>query len=493
MSSPSSIRGGKKSMRESVMFQRGCKRLGVILLCLLLAACSAATTFRPYPHKIAPFQQQLTTATPPDFSKALKSERRGNDKILYNLEHGRVAQLFGQTDVSRDDFAVAIAAIRSNEQRALISAGQIGANLASFATNENALPYAGEGYERILLHHYQALNYLLEEDLSGAGVEFRWANREQQEALNRHAKELEKAEKEAQKKNVSNAAENSEFQRRYAQLDEAAGRLKNSFQNAYSFYLSGVVYELQGEENDAYIDYKKALEIYPENGYVQRDVLRLARRLQMDDDLAALAKRFPALANTTGVATQSGEGEVILLYEEGFVPPREEIKIPFFLPGGLVTLAFPYYRGPWRDYRSVEVLTGNALLGRTELLCDVRGLALKSLQEKMPILLARQTVRAVSKFLAQQAAKEKFGAAGQLGMMAFSVISENADLRSWLTLPENVQILRVSLPAGPQFLRLQSPNSLLGTEIAIDVKGGGKTIVYAVKTGNQFHTAAVSF
>lgn len=474
--------------------QRGCKRLGIILLLfLLLAGCSASTTFWPYPHKIAPFQQHLTTATPPDFSKALKSERRGNDKILYNLEHGRVAQLFGQTDVSRDDFAVAIAAIRRNEQRALISAGQIGANLASFATNENALPYAGEGYERVLLHHYQALNYLLDADLSGAGVEFRWANSEQQEALNRHAKELEKAEQEAQKKNVSNAAQNSEFQRRYAQLDEAAGRLKNSFQNAYSFYLSGVVYELQGEENDAYIDYKKALEIYPENSYVQRDVLRLARRLQMDDDLAALAKRFPALYNTTSVATQSEEGELILLYEEGFVPPREEIKIPFFLPGGLVTLAFPYYRVPWRDHRPVEVLTGNIPLGWTELLCNVRGLAIKSLQEKMPILLARQTVRAVSKFLAQQAAKEKFGAAGQLGMMAFSVISENADLRSWLTLPENVQILRVSLPAGPQQLRLQSPNSLLGTEIAIDVKSGGKTIVYAVKTGNQFHTAAVSF
>ena len=476
------------------MFQRGCKKLGGILLFLLLAGCSISTTFRPYPHKIAPFQQQLTTATPPDFRKALKSERRGNDKILYNLEHGRAAQLFGQTEISRKDFAVAIETIRNNEQRALISAGQIGASLASFATNDNALPYAGEGYERVLLHHYQALNYLLEADLSGAGVEFRWANSEQQEALNRHAKELEKAEHEAQKRNVGNAAQNSEFQQRYAQLDEVAGRLKNSFQNAYSFYLSGVVYELLGEENDAYIDYKKALEIYPENSYVQRDVLRLAQRLQMEDDLASLAKRFPTLYNTRTVAAKSGEGELILLYEEGFVPSREEIKIPFFLPGGLVTLAFPYYRGPWRDlYPSLEVLTGNTPLGRTELLCDVRGLALKSLQEKMPILLTRQVVRAVSKSLAQQAARQRFGDAGQLGMILYSVLSENADLRSWLTLPENVQILRVNLPAGEQQLRLQSPNSLLGTDITIDVKSGGKTILYAVKTGNQFHTAVVSF
>lgn len=474
------------------MLQRRGKRFGVILSFLLLSGCSATTTFLPYPHKIAPLQQQLTRATPPDFSSTLKSERKSNDKILYNLEHGRVAQLFGRTEVSRDDFALAIATIRSNEERAKISAGQIGANLASFATNDNALPYAGEGYERVLLHHYQALNYLLENDLSGAGVEFRWANAEQQEALNRHDKELARAEREAQAKQVSNQAENSDFKRRYAQLDEAAGRIKNSFQNAYSFYLSGLVYELQGEENDAYIDYKKALEIYPENLYVQRDVLRLARRLQMQDDLAALAQRFPTLASAA-LTAGSGRGEIILLYEEGFVPPREEIKIPFFLPDGLVTLAFPFYRGPWGDSRPLELLAENASLGRTELLCDVRALAVKSLQEKFPILLTRQVVRAVSKVLMQKTAKEKYGLAGELGMMVYSVVSENADLRSWLTLPEQVQILRVSLPAGRERLRLQVPGSLLATELDLEIKGGGKTIIYAVKTGNQFHTAVVSF
>ena len=476
------------------MFQRGCKRLGVTFLFLLLAGCSIATTFQPYPHKIAPLQQQLTrTPLPVDLSSSFKRERRGSDKILYNLEHGRAAQLLGQTETSRNDFAVAIAAIRSNEERALVSASQFSASVASFATNDNALPYAGEGYERVLLHHYQALNYLLEADLSGAGVEFRWANSEQQEALNHHAKELDRAEKEAQKKGAGNPAENNEFQRRYAQLDEVAGQLKNSFQNAYSFYLSGVVYELQGEENDAYIAYKKALEIYPENSYVQRDVMRLARKLRMDDDLTALAKRFPSLYNATAVAERNEGGELILLYEENFVPSREEIKIPFFVPGGLVTLAFPYYRGPWRDYRPLEVFAGNAASGQTELLCDIRGLAVKSLQEKMPILLTRQLVRAVSKVLAQRAAKEKLGPFGELGMLAYSVISENADLRSWLTLPESVQILRINLPVGEQRLRLQSLQSEFGTEIAIDVKSGGKTIVYAVKTGHQFHTATVSF
>lgn len=474
------------------MRHRGLNRLGVILLALLLAGCSLSTTFAPYPHKISPLQQQLTRSTPPDFPSILKSERRGSDKILYNLEHGRAAQLFGNFEVSRSDFATAIATIRRNEERALISAGQIGANLAAFATNDNAIPYAGEGYERVLLHHYQALNYLLQADPGGAGVEFRWANAEQQDALDRHEKELAKAEKEAETKKIGNPAENSEFQRRYAQLNEAAGRVKNSFQNAYSFYLSGITYELQGEENDAYIDYKKALEIYPDNSYVQRDVMRLARRLEMEDDLFSLNRRFPLLYKSQDRGERSEEGELILLYEEGFVPPREELKLAFFLPGGAVSLAFPYYRGPWRGYQSLEVLAGNEFLGRTELLCDIRALAVKSLQEKMPIILTRQLLRAVSKVLAQQAAKEKFGIAGELGMMAYSVISENTDLRSWLTLPANAQILRARLPAGTQQLRLQTPNSPLAADLAIEVAKGGKTILYVVRSGEMFHTAAVT-
>lgn len=482
-------------MWKIIMRLRGWKKLAVISLFMLLTGCSATTTFSSYPQKIAPLQEHLTRATPPDFLRLLKTERRSRDKILYNLEHGRLAQLFGRNDVSRADFAAAIDAIRNQDQRAVISVGQISANMASMATNDNAIPYSGEGYERVFLHHYQALNYLLRSDLTGAGVEFRWANTEQQDALSRHEQELLKAENEAQKNDVNDWNDNFEFQRRYAQLDEIAGRIKNSFQNAYSFYLSGLVYELQGEENDAYIDYKKALEIYPENTYLQQDVLRLAGRLQMNDDLAELAERFPSLDNGHKLRSvdEGAQGELILLYEEDFVPPREELKLAFFIPDGAVTLSFPYYRGPWRTFQGLEILSAGQSLGKTELLCDVRALAVKSLQEKMPILLTRQVVRMASKILAQHAVREKLGSAGEFGMMLYSILSENADLRSWLTLPANAQILRVTLPAGRQRLRLQSAQSLSGTDLDVNIVDRGKTLVYAVKTGNQFHTNVAVF
>jgi large subunit ribosomal protein L4 len=57
----------------------------------------------------------------------------------------------------------------------------------------------------------------------------------------------------------------------------------------------------------------------------------------------------------------------------------------------------------------------------------------------------------------------------------------NTDVRSYLI----HDMVRYQLAARRQGTAASKTRS--------DVRGGGKTIVYAVKTGNQFHTAAVSF
>ena len=74
------------------------------------------------------------------------------------------------------------------------------------------------------------------------------------------------------------------------------------FQNAATFYVSAQIWEMLGEPNDAYIDLKKALEIYPENPYVQQDVVRLGKRPGMREDLEDFARRFPAMARRRMIA-----------------------------------------------------------------------------------------------------------------------------------------------------------------------------------------------
>lgn len=134
--------------------------------------------------------------------KILNKYRKSNDKILYLLERGRIAQIKNDTDSSMKDFEAAIAAVRQMEEKAVVSASDIGAQTASLLANDNTIPYKGDGYEKVFMYQFQAFNYLAKKDLEGAGVEVRRANLEQKLALEMHEKELARAEEKARDKQI---------------------------------------------------------------------------------------------------------------------------------------------------------------------------------------------------------------------------------------------------------------------------------------------------
>jgi hypothetical protein len=456
-----------------------------------MAGCAASSTFTSYPHKIQPLISSMANRTPIDVSRFLLDESRGKDLILYNMERGRYAQIFGISDVSMSDFSTSMEKIRENDEKALVSASGVGANVAATLVNDNAIPYEGEGYERVLLHQYQALNYLRRKDLEGAGVEVRRANAEQNEALKRYEKEIDSAQKEADKKKVKST---SKIESQYAQMDEMAGKVKNSFQNAYTFYVSGFIYELLRQPNDAYIDYKKALEIYPENRYLQKDVMRLADKLDMREDLDELKQRFSTEKQRFDHKRNAGTGELLVLFEDGFVPQKHEIKISVPIhKAGLVSIAFPIYQEKWSDHVPLRILNNNTLIGSTEPICDIRALAVKALKEKVPVIVVRQIVRAVAKSVTSVEAKKKLGDLGQFAANVWNLVSESADLRSWLTLPASAQILRTTLPAGHYMLALQHPMTGGSTFAGVDISVDGHTILQVTRAGRQMYSLATQF
>ena len=455
--------------------------------------CSANSTFSAYPPQIQPLIKSLSNRTPTDLTKCLLSECKSNDLILYNMERGRFAQVVGNSDVSMADFNASIEKIRENDKKALISASAVGANVSATLLNDNAIPYEGEGYERVLLHHYQALNYLMKKDLEGAGVEVRLANAEQNESLKRFEKELAKNEREASRKGVD-TRNTSRIDTQYAQMDEIAGRVKNSFQNAYTFYVSGFVYELRQEPNDAYIDYKKALEIYPENRYLQKDVLRLAAKLGMREEFEELKRRFPAEKQRFIDESGPGTGELLVLFEDGFVPQKQEVKIPIPVSRyGLVTIAFPVYKEKWSAQLPLQIIDNNEFIGNTDPICDIRALAVKALKEKTTVIATRQFIRAVSKAVMAGEARRMGGDLGTIAAMVWNFVSESADLRSWLTLPANAQILRTALPAGVHKFALQHPMSAGPTYVDVEIPPGGKTLLHVTRTGQQLYVSSTSF
>ena len=471
-----------------------CRQAATLATLLIVSGCAAASTFTAYPHQIQPLITSMSNRTPIDLLHCLLSECESKDMILYNMERGRYAHVIGNSDVSMADFRTSMEKIRKNDEKALISASDVGANVAATLVNDNAIPYEGEGYERVLLHHYQALNYLMKKDLEGAGVEVRRANAEQDDSLKRFEKELERSRDEASEKKVD-ANGISRVDTRYAQMDEVAGKVKNSFQNAYTFYVSGFIYELLQQPNDAYIDYKKALEIYPENSYLQRDVLRLAAKLEMREELDELRKRFPVEPSQQIVGESgAGSGELLVLFEDGFVPQKREVKIPIPVGrGGLITIAFPIYQEKWSAQIPLLILNNSELIGSTEPICDVRALAVKALKEKAPVLATRQIIRAVAKGVTAAEARKKMGDLGLFAAIIWNLVSENADLRSWLTLPSNAQIFRTTLPAGSYQLALQHPMAAGPTYADVNITAGGKTVLQVIRTGPQIYSSVTQF
>lgn len=458
----------------------------------IVTGCAASSTFSAYPKQIQPLITSLSNRTLIDVSQCLQSECKSSDLILYNMERGRLAQITGNSDVSMADFRASIDKIRENDEKALIRASAIGAATAATLVNDNAIPYEGEGYERVLLHHYQAINYLQKKDLEGAGVEIRRANAEQNESLKRFEKEVDRAREEAEEKNIGSST--SRIDTQYAQMDEVAGKVKNSFQNAYTFYLSGFMYELLRQPNDAYIDYKKALEIYPENRFVQKDVLRLAAKLDMREELEELKQRFPIGSQRYIEEGGVGSGELLVLFEDGFVPQKQEVKIPIPVSrSGLITIAFPIYHAKWSTQIPLQVLNDTEFIGSTETICDIRALAVKALQEKVPVIATRQIVRAVAKGVTASAAQKNLGDLGQFAAIIWNIISENADLRSWLTLPASAQILRTRLAAGSYRLALEHPMAGATTYADVEINAGGKTVLQVVRAGRQIYSLTTPF
>ncbi len=475
-------------------------RCVLVLLVLPAVGCSTTTLFTSYTSKINPLIDEVEARQFDHPLMVLNKYREKKDKILYLLERGRIAQIKNDADTSMTDYEAAIDAVRDTEEKAIVSASDVGAQAASLVTNENAIPYKGDGYEKVFMYQFQAFNYLAKKDIEGAGVEVRRANLEHELALERHEKELAKAEEAAGKKNLNMFEANNKLNMEYQVMDEVAGKVKSSFQNAYTFYMSGIVYELLGQPNDAYIDYKKALQIFPENICLQRDVLRLARDLGMNQEYEGYVSKFgnPLVTGKEGIGNINS-GELVVFFEDGLVPQKKEIRIPLPTPNGLVAVAFPIYSAKWSYPRPLIISEGGYTLGFTEPICYVQALAVKSLKEEAPALIIRQLLRLAAKggiqYGAMQATKDNQVAqiAALIFTSAYNIISERADVRSWLTLPNDVQIMRIHFPEGVHRLNLTHESPWASIDIDVAINQNKITILRVIRIGRELYTQTVVF
>lgn len=453
---------------------------------LLMNGCATNSVFSAYPSQVEGIKQQVTVG---DFVAAhavLEKKSKGADKLLYLMERGRIAQIAGDIPSSIEDFELVLAEFEAKEAAAKMTASGAAGAAGALLLNENAIPYEGESYERIFVHTFQALNFLQQRNLEAAGVEVRRANLAQQLALRENEAALNKAEArdEDARKEAMIKGQNRDYKQKFSSLSELASKVKNSFQNAYAFYISGLIYEIRGENNDAYIDYKKALEIYPDNRYLRDDVVRLATQLGMAEDLEAL--KAP-LAKNNLKRPETGEGKLVVLYEQGYVPEKQEVNVLIDLRGIPNNMVFPTYVNNQPPRRPLVIGLNGARLGETETIVEPTAMAAKALEERLMGMIVRQGLRV----LARERMKDKqmesvFGMLAGLGQMLLN----RADLRSWLMLPAEVQILHSAAGQGEQTLTLK--DGIHSSEVTVDIRSGRVTVVHVIAAGGRLHTRAIT-
>jgi hypothetical protein len=122
----------------------------------------------------------------------------------------------------------------------------------------------------------------------------------------------------------------------------------------------------------------------------------------------------------------------------------------------LVQIALPVYESRPDRIASARISVSGKQT-ETQLMENIDAIARSSLSARMPAITARAIARAFAKGAIQQSVdkaggKDDDAAAaqliGSLLVRVATVATERADTRSWLTLPANVQLARIPLPAG---------------------------------------------
>ncbi|MFC1519639.1 COG3014 family protein [Pseudomonadota bacterium] len=441
----------------------------IFLLPILLSGCAYNSVLINYPSQIAPIKQQLSGPTPSAKLNELAGEIDTNDGLLYAQEAGRVAQISGDFDASKNYYQQAIKAYQAFDDRAVISASDLTATASSLVLNDNAIPYRGPGYERIMVHQYQAFNYLFAGDPQGALIEVRRSNELQSSEQARY----QKSQKSVQA--MANGTIDSELNK----LGSAAGTVTSSFLNAYSYYTTGLLHELLGEPNDAYIDYRKAAQISPNNKYLQQDLVRLAKQLSMP--------QYDEFKRRWGdaILPKQGQGQVVMVVERGFVPEKQSLTVPFTIHGNWQTVSLATYQ-PYNQVIPPSIIQGFGTVLKAEPIANIDALAINALKEDLPGALVRQAARVYTKSeftrSVESGSKRRNNEADAAAilMQIFNVVTEQADRRSWLTLPRQAQIARQYIEPGAYQVSLG--NSPAAT---INVHANRATLIWVIETGNQ--------
>jgi len=358
-----------------------------IWLSILLQACATSADLRLARDQ---FKYGNTDAALQTLADADVSKR---DQLLLHLDSALVAQAATRFKDSIEAFERALALIDSLDY---ISARD---QTAAVLSNDWAIRYSGELSERLWIHTFQMINYLMLDAPQSAAVEAR---------------------------------------RAVALYDKNNDVLENDL---FTRYLMALSFETAGQRDSAGVEYRK---------------------LAKDFDIQPVQR---LAANT---------GELVLLVATGFIEPK--------LPGDLLIdldmrVSFPYYPESYDSPPSISIQQNQKTLKPARVDTTLLSVARSALAKRGKSVAARQALRLAAKYNIADKIGDEDPLAGGVAKL-FLLAIEQADTRSWETLPAFLSLVRVPVPAGQSSLSVSVDNfgSWAGgrdeRKIELDIKPG---------------------
>ncbi len=239
---------------------------------------------------------------------------------------------------------------------------------------------------------------------------------------------------------------------------------KKYTEDAFARYLAGLIYEKHAEWSDAMIAYRKAYEAYREYrqvydmrmpGTLQKDLLRLTQRLGLDQEYRRYQDEF-GFGYVSEPASSPAPGQLVVLLHNGLAPVKREEAVILPAPGThtFVKVALPYYQSRSPLAKGARMKVGERVIP-LDLVEDVNAMAIRNLEVKLPAIQARALARAGIRAAVVEGLRRDdqwlLGLLAELGGIAM----EHADTRSWITLPYDIYMGRVSLAPGEYTVRLE--------------------------------------
>ena len=351
------------------------------------------------------------------------------DRLVALMEGGLIAQSAGRIDDSIRQLREAAELIER------IDAVYVGEQGAALVVNDRVTRYRGEYAERLWIRTVQMLNYLVLGDWQGAAVEARQAI----EVFERYGEPL-------------------------------AG-------DVFTRALLARVLDAAGDPGAAAIEYGYAFE----RSGGQSSVAALARPAALRAGRPEDVKRYDevlsrATAEVARAATpRSGQGSLLLVVATGQVPPKRAGNL-FLAPD--LRISFPYYpdyvRSAFGD--TLEVRVDGERAAMAPIVTRLGTVAEASLAARAKQVAARQTLRAVTKQGIGAAASKENEALGVLVGAALMLLEE-ADTRSWQTLPGRWALVEQVLPAGEHRLEVQAGLDRRVVLEAVPIRAGATSVI----------------